>query len=43
MKYLKGFAICTIVILILWCFKFYDQQLPKQPKQPKQDNIELYD
>ncbi|HGF3671703.1 TPA: hypothetical protein ACF02K_003851, partial [Acinetobacter baumannii] len=28
------------VILILWCFKFYDQQLPTQPKQ---DNIELYD
>ncbi|MEW4938106.1 hypothetical protein ABKJ23_08765, partial [Acinetobacter baumannii] len=27
-------------ILILWCFKFYDQQLPTQPKQ---DNIELYD
>ncbi|MDA0627568.1 hypothetical protein PCS76_11905, partial [Acinetobacter baumannii] len=26
--------------LILWCFKFYDQQLPTQPKQ---DNIELYD
>ncbi|EPB4780805.1 hypothetical protein MXE30_17440, partial [Acinetobacter baumannii] len=25
---------------ILWCFKFYDQQLPTQPKQ---DNIELYD
>ncbi|EPM8963889.1 hypothetical protein ACTSFF_003335, partial [Acinetobacter baumannii] len=24
----------------LWCFKFYDQQLPTQPKQ---DNIELYD
>ncbi|MDC4996035.1 hypothetical protein OHW19_05465 [Acinetobacter baumannii] len=40
MKYLKGFAICTIVILILWCFKFYDQQLPTQPKQ---GNIELYD
>ncbi|MBV6597788.1 hypothetical protein JL991_19290 [Acinetobacter baumannii] len=27
-------------MLILWCFKFYDQQLPTQPKQ---DNIELYD
>ncbi|HFX6223332.1 hypothetical protein [Acinetobacter nosocomialis] len=40
MKYLKGFAICTIAILILWCFKFYDQQLPTQPQQ---DNIELYD
>ncbi|MBN6524771.1 MULTISPECIES: hypothetical protein [Acinetobacter] len=40
MKYLKGFIIFTVVVLILWCFKFYDQQLPTQPKQ---DNIELYD
>ncbi|MGQ0748497.1 hypothetical protein ACT4VM_17290 [Acinetobacter baumannii] len=40
MKYLKGLAICIIVILILWCFKFYDQQLPIHHKQ---DNIELYD
>ncbi|EXH35686.1 MULTISPECIES: hypothetical protein [Acinetobacter] len=40
MKYLKGFAIFTLVILILCCFKFYDQQLPTQPQQ---DNIELYD
>ncbi|MGR2826108.1 hypothetical protein FY048_11385 [Acinetobacter sp. 1124_18A] len=40
MKYLKGFAVFTFIVLILWCFKFYDQQLPTQPKQ---DNIELYD
>ncbi|MEZ6840744.1 hypothetical protein ABVN80_04905 [Acinetobacter baumannii] len=36
----KGFAICTIVILILWCFKL---MISNYPKQPKQDNIELYD
>ncbi|MFX5145953.1 hypothetical protein ABTC84_19295, partial [Acinetobacter baumannii] len=27
-------------VLLLWCFKFYDQQLPTQPKH---DTIELYD
>ncbi|MGT2551184.1 hypothetical protein ACQCTT_11820 [Acinetobacter geminorum] len=40
MKYLKGLIIFTVVVLILWCFKFYDQQLSTQPQQ---DNIELYD
>ncbi|WP_454667406.1 hypothetical protein [Acinetobacter calcoaceticus] len=40
MKYLKSFAIFTVIILILWCLKFYDQQLPTQTKH---DTIELYD
>ncbi|WP_182003045.1 hypothetical protein [Acinetobacter lactucae] len=40
MKYLKRFAIFTIVVLILWCFKFYEKQLPTQPKH---DSLELYD
>ncbi|WP_128814309.1 hypothetical protein [Acinetobacter calcoaceticus] len=40
MKYLKSFAIFTVIILILWCLKFYDQQLPTQPQK---DTIELYD
>jgi len=40
MKYLKGFALFSLIILTLWCFKFYDQQLPKQPEH---DTIDLYD
>ncbi|MDV4266040.1 hypothetical protein MSG92_18895 [Acinetobacter seifertii] len=40
MKYFKGFTIFTVVVLLFWCFKFYDQQLPTQPKH---DTIELYD
>ncbi|MDX8239011.1 hypothetical protein SLL78_11860 [Acinetobacter pittii] len=40
MKYLKGLAIFTAIVLMLWGFKFYDQQLPTQPQH---NNIELYD